>query len=111
SLGAPVCGPLCALGIGPHARAAVAGPGGLGHLAVKLAAALGATTTVISRTEGKRAAAHRLGAQDFIVSADSEQMRQARESFDVVLDTVSAPHDLSRYLELVALDGTLEVLG
>jgi uncharacterized zinc-type alcohol dehydrogenase-like protein len=109
--GVTVWEPLRALGIGSHSRVAVVGLGGLGHLAVKLATALGATTTVISRTEGKRADAHRLGAQDFIVSADSEQMRQARESFDVVLDTVSAPHDLSRYLELVALDGTLEVLG
>ena len=107
--GITVWEPLRALGSG--STVAVAGLGGLGHLAVKLAVALGATTTVISRTPDKAEDADRLGAHGFIVSTDSEQMAAARESFDLVIDTVSAPHDLVPYLRLVGLDGTLSVLG
>lgn len=109
--GITVWEPLRALDVGPGARVAVVGLGGLGHLAVKLAVALGATTTVISRTPDKAEDADRLGAHRFIVSTDSAQMVEARESFDVVIDTVSAPHDLADYLKLVALDGTLSVVG
>lgn len=109
--GITVWEPLRGLDVGPGVRVAVVGLGGLGHLAVKLAVALGATTTVISRTQDKADDARRLGAQEFIVSADSAQMAAARESFDVVIDTVSAPHDLAPYLGLVGLDGTLSVLG
>lgn len=109
--GITVWEPLRAAGVGPGTRVAVAGLGGLGHLAVKLTVALGATTTVISRTPDKADDAHRLGAHGFIVSTDPEQMAAAREHFDLVIDTVSAPHDLVPYLRLVGLDGTLSVLG
>lgn len=109
--GITVWEPLRALGVGPGSRVAVAGLGGLGHLAVKLAVALGATTTVISRTPDKRDDAHRLGAHDVIISTDPEQLTAARNSFDVVIDTISAPHPLAPYLELVAMDGTLSLLG
>lgn len=109
--GITVWEPLRALGVGPGSRVAVAGLGGLGHLAVKMAVALGASTTVISRSRDKRAAAQRLGAEHLIVSADAEQMAAARDSFDVVLDTISAPHDLAPNLKLVAMDGTLSLLG
>lgn len=109
--GVTVWEPLRALDVGPGARVAVVGLGGLGHLAVKLAVALGATATVISRTSDKADDARRLGAHGFIVSTDSAQMTAARESFDVVIDTVSAPHDIAPYLKLVGLDGTLSVLG
>ncbi|MFI9638539.1 zinc-binding dehydrogenase [Micromonospora sp. NPDC051925] len=85
--------------------------GGLGHLAVKLAVALGATTTVLSRTKDKRDDAHRLGAHDLIDSTDTRQLATARDTFDVVIDTISAPHDLAPYLKLVAMDGTLSLLG
>lgn len=98
-------------GLGPGSSVAVVGLGGLGHLAVKLAVALGATATVISRTPDKAADAHRLGAHGFFVSTDPEQMAEARESFDLVIDTASAPHELAPYLRLVGLDGTLSVLG
>ena len=109
--GVTVWEPLRSLGVGPGSRVAVAGLGGLGHLAVKMAVALGATTTVISRTQDKRDDALRLGAHDLIDSTDPGQMAAARDTFDVVIDTISAPHDLAPYLKLVAMDGTLSQLG
>lgn len=109
--GITVWEPLRALGVGPGSRVAVVGLGGLGHLAVKMAVALGASTTVISRTENKREDSLSLGAQGFIDSTDPEQMAAARDSFDVIIDTISADHDLAPYLRLVAVDGTLSVLG
>ncbi|PCC43902.1 NAD(P)-dependent alcohol dehydrogenase [Brevibacterium aurantiacum] len=109
--GVTVWEPLRALNVGAGDRVAVVGLGGLGHLAVKLAAALGAEVTVISRTEDKRDDALQLGAGDFIVSSDPEQLAAARDSFDVVLDTISAAHDLGPYLKVVAMDGTLSLLG
>ncbi|MFG1647332.1 NAD(P)-dependent alcohol dehydrogenase [Amycolatopsis sp. NPDC049252] len=109
--GITVWEPLRALGVGPDSRVAVAGLGGLGHLAVKLAVALGAETTVLSRSADKAEDARRLGAHDLIVSADEWQLAAARDRFDVVLDTIAVPHDLGPYLKLVALDGTLSVVG
>ncbi len=89
----------------------MAGLGGLGHLAVKLAVALGADTTVISRSTDKANDARRLGAHDLIVSTDEQQMTASRNRFDVVIDTIAVPHDIDPYLRLVALDGTLSHLG
>ncbi|MEU6609881.1 NAD(P)-dependent alcohol dehydrogenase [Streptomyces shenzhenensis] len=109
--GITVWEPLHALGVGPHSRVAVAGLGGLGHLAVKFAVALGADTSVISRSPDKADDARRLGARSLIVSTDPEQMADARDRFDVVIDTISGPHDLGPYLRLVAMDGTLSHLG
>ncbi|MBF8184600.1 NAD(P)-dependent alcohol dehydrogenase [Nonomuraea sp. K274] len=109
--GITVWEPLHALGVGPGTRVAVAGLGGLGHLAVKLAVALGADVTVISRSADKSDDARRLGAHDLIVSTDPGQMAAARDRFDVVIDTISAPHDLGPYLGLVAMDGTLSLVG
>lgn len=109
--GVTVWEPLRALGVGPGSRVAVAGLGGLGHLAVKFAVALGAETSVISRSPGKAEDAHRLGAREVIVSTDPEQMAGARDRFDVVIDTIAAPHDVGPYLRLVAMDGTLSHLG
>ncbi|WP_405784330.1 NAD(P)-dependent alcohol dehydrogenase [Streptomyces sp. NBC_01378] len=109
--GITVWEPLQALGVGPGSTVAVAGLGGLGHLAVKLAAALGATTFVISRTPDKAEEAHSLGAHGFVVSTDAGQMEAVRDQFDVVIDTISSPHDLTPYLHTVAMDGTLSHLG
>ncbi|PZG10078.1 NAD(P)-dependent alcohol dehydrogenase [Nonomuraea aridisoli] len=109
--GVTVWEPLRALGVGPGARVAVAGLGGLGHLAVKLAVALGAETTVISRSAGKADDARRLGAHDLLVSTDAARMAEARDRFDVVVDTIAADHDLGPYLRLVAMDGTLSQVG
>ncbi|WP_432988529.1 NAD(P)-dependent alcohol dehydrogenase [Dactylosporangium sp. CA-233914] len=104
--GITVWEPLRAAGVGPGSRVAVAGLGGLGHLAVKLAAALGAEVTVLSRTPGKAADARALGAVDLV-----EPTEAAKERFDLVLDTISAPHELSPLLRLLDLDGTLCLLG
>ncbi|MDS0136058.1 NAD(P)-dependent alcohol dehydrogenase [Amycolatopsis sp. CM201R] len=109
--GITVWEPLRSLGVGKGTRVAVAGLGGLGHLAVKFAVALGAETTVISRTADKAADARRLGAGDVVVSTDAERMAATQGRFDVVLDTISVPHELGPYLGLVALDGTLSQLG
>ncbi|MGP3775968.1 NAD(P)-dependent alcohol dehydrogenase [Streptomyces sp. SDT5-1] len=109
--GVTVWEPLQALGVGPGSTVAVAGLGGLGHLAVKMATALGAATSVISRTSDKADEARSLGAQGFVVSTDSKQMEAVRDRFDVVIDTISAPHDLAPYLRVVAMDGTLSHLG
>lgn len=109
--GITVWEPLRALGAGPGTRVAVAGLGGLGHLAVKFAVALGADTSVISRSPDKAGDARRLGARGFVVSTDPEQLAAARDRFDIVVDTVSVPHDLGPYLHLVAVDGTLSQLG
>ncbi|WP_328391005.1 NAD(P)-dependent alcohol dehydrogenase [Nocardia sp. NBC_00416] len=109
--GITVWEPLNALGVGPGARVAVAGLGGLGHLAVKMAVARGAETSVFSRSPDKMDDARALGAHDLIVSTDPEQLAGVRDRFDVVIDTISAPHDLSPYLRSVAMDGTLSHLG
>lgn len=103
--------PLRAAGIGAGSRVAIAGLGGLGHLGVKLAAALGAEVTVLSRTADKAADAPALGAASHLLTTDEDQMRQARGRFDLILDTISADHELSPLLRMLALDGTLSVVG
>ena len=109
--GITVWEPLTALEVGPGVRVAVVGLGGLGHLAVKLATALGAETTVISRSAGKLEDARQLGAADLLVSGDGPAMAAARGRFDVIVDTVAVSHELAPYLELLALDGTLAQVG
>ena len=106
--GITVWEPLHHLGVGPGSRVAVAGLGGLGHLAVKFAVALGAETTVISRSADKAADAAALGARDLLLTTE---MGGVRDRFDVVIDTISAPHDLAPYLKAVAMDGTLSQVG
>ena len=103
--------PMRAAGVGPGTQVAVAGLGGLGHLGVKLAAALGAEVTVLSRTSGKEADAIKLGAAGLLLSTDDGRMRQSRGRFDLILDTIAAQHDFAPLLQLLGLDGTLSVLG
>ena len=103
--------PLRAAGVKPGSRVAVAGLGGLGHLGVKLAAALGAEVTVLSRTPGKTGDALKLGATGLLVTTDEEQMKQAFGRFDLILDTIAAPHEVPPLLQLLGLDGTLSLLG
>ena len=109
--GVTVWEPLVRWQAGPGRRVAVVGLGGLGHLAVKLAAALRAHVTAVTTTPGKGEDARRLGADDVLVSTDEEAMAGARDRFDLVIDTVAAPHDLTPYLRTVALDGTLCTLA
>jgi uncharacterized zinc-type alcohol dehydrogenase-like protein len=109
--GISVWEPMITSGVGPGTRVAVAGLGGLGHLAVKLAAAIGAEVTVLSRTPGKRADALALGADDLVVTTDADEVAGARGRFDLIIDTISADHDLAQLLGMLAVDGELSVLG
>ncbi len=100
-----------AAGIRLGSRVAVAGLGGLGHVGVKFAVALGAEVTVLSRTPDKAEDARKLGATDLLVTTDDTQLAQAFGRFGLILDTISGPHDLPPLLRLLALDGTLSVVG
>jgi uncharacterized zinc-type alcohol dehydrogenase-like protein len=109
--GITVWEPMRSVGVGPGTRLGVVGIGGLGHLAVRLARALGAEVTAFTTTPAKAADAERFGADHVVVSTDPEAMRAARGSLDVVLDTVAVAHDLGPYLGVLDLDGTLFSLG
>jgi len=97
--------------VGPASRIAVLGLGGLGHMGVKFGKAFGAHVTVISTSKSKEEDARRLGADAFLLSSDSEATQRAAESFDLILDTVSAEHDLNSVLSMIKLDGTLVLVG
>lgn len=92
-------------------KVGIVGLGGLGHMGVKIATALGARTVVFTTSPGKTADAARLGAQDVVVSRNVAEMRQHLGSFDFILDTVSAAHDVNAYLDLLKRDGTLTLVG
>lgn len=97
--------------VGPGQRVGVVGLGGLGHMALKFARALGAQVVLFTTSADKREDALRLGAHEVVLSADREQMKAYRNSLDFILDTVSAPHDLNAYLALLRRDGTLCQVG
>lgn len=103
--------PLREFGAGPGKRVGVVGLGGLGHMGVKLARAMGAEVAVFTTSPNKAEDARRLGATDVIVSGDPEHMARAAKSFDLILDTVSAPHDVPALMETLRRDGTLVLLG
>ena len=89
----------------------VVGLGGLGHMAVKLAKAMGAEVKVFTTSESKFAAARELGADEVILSRDEAAMDAANRSIDVIIDTVAAPHDLNPYFRTLRVDGALFQLG
>ena len=97
--------------VGPGQKVAVMGLGGLGHMAVKLAGAMGAEVTVLSRSESKRSDAMRLGAKSYIATSDLKNLEKVKGRFDLILNTVSAPHDLNVYLETLKREGTMVLLG
>lgn len=103
--------PLRHWGAGPGRQVAVIGLGGLGHLGVKFAAAMGAEVTVLSQTLGKQEDGLRMGATDYYATSDPETFRACARRFDLVLNTVSANLDLDEYLGLVARDGTFVEIG
>lgn len=109
--GITVWEPLRSAGVTSGTRLGVVGLGGLGHLAVRLGSALGAEVTVLTRSPGKAEDALALGASRAVVSTDEAQMETVRGSMDVIIDTVSAAHDLAPYLHALDLDGTLFSLG
>jgi len=97
--------------VGKGTRVAVLGLGGLGHMAVKIAGALGAEVTMLSGSKSKEADAKRLGAHDFVLTSDERALKQTAGRFDFILDTVSAKHDLPTYLGMLRRDGTLVMVG
>ncbi|MGN6278366.1 MAG: NAD(P)-dependent alcohol dehydrogenase [Sphingomonas sp.] len=103
--------PLKHWNVGPGKKVGVVGLGGLGHMGVKIAAAMGAEVYVFSTSPGKRDDAKRLGATDLIVSKDAEAMAEHAGSFDFILNTVAASHDLDAFLALLKRDGTMTLVG
>lgn len=97
--------------IGAGHKVAVIGLGGLGHLGLKFAKALGAEVTLFTRTPGKEEEARRLGADHVVLSTDPAQMTAAANSFHFILDTVPSAHDLNPYLATLKLDGTHILVG
>jgi uncharacterized zinc-type alcohol dehydrogenase-like protein len=97
--------------VGRGQRVGVVGLGGLGHMAVKFANALGAEVVLFTTSPNKAADARRLGAQDVVVSKDAAEMQRHVGSLDFILDAVSADHDLNAYLALLKRDGTLALVG
>lgn len=98
-------------GAGPGRKVGIVGLGGLGHMGVKLADALGAEVTLFTSSPGKTADALRLGADEVVVTRDPDALKPLATSFDLILDTASAPHDLDGYLRLLKRDGTLCLVG
>jgi uncharacterized zinc-type alcohol dehydrogenase-like protein len=103
--------PLRRWGVTKGKKVGVVGLGGLGHMGVKFARALGAHTVVFTSSPSKIEDARRLGADEVILSNDTHAMAKGAASFDFILDTVSAPHDLNAYINLLARDGNLTMVG
>ncbi|EUA90531.1 NAD(P)-dependent alcohol dehydrogenase [Mycobacterium ulcerans] len=103
--------PLRHWNAGPGKRIAVIGLGGLGHMGVKLATAMGAEVTVLSQSLKKMEDGLRLGASHYYATSDPDTFRKLRGSFDLILNTVSANLDMGQYLNLLDVDGTLVELG
>lgn len=109
--GITVYSPLRHWGVSPGKKVAVVGLGGLGHLAVKIARAIGAEVTVLSRTLDKREDALRLGASAMLATSNAATFTELAGRFDVILSTVSGDLDWNAYVGLLALDGTLVTVG
>lgn len=97
--------------VGPGSKVGVVGIGGLGHMGVKLAHAMGAHVVAFTTSEGKRADAKALGADEVVVSRNADEMKAHANSFDFILDTVAASHDLDAFTSLLKRDGTLVLVG
>jgi uncharacterized zinc-type alcohol dehydrogenase-like protein len=97
--------------VGPGKKVGVVGIGGLGHMGVKLARALGAEVVAFTTSPSKRDDALALGAHEVVVSRDPAQMAAHKESFDFILNTVAAPHDLDPFLLQLKRDGTMVLVG
>jgi len=97
--------------VGPGMKVAVMGLGGLGHMGVKFAVAMGAEVTVLSHSPTKKADALAMGAHHFVSTKDRESLTSLAKTFDLILNTVSAELEIGDYLNLLKLDGTLVVIG
>ncbi|NWD68888.1 NAD(P)-dependent alcohol dehydrogenase [Pseudomonas gingeri] len=96
---------------GPGKKVGVVGIGGLGHMGIKLAHALGAYVVAFTTSESKREAAKALGADEVVISTDAQQMAAHLKSFDLIINTVAAPHDLDALLVLLKRDGAMTLVG
>ncbi|TYZ07433.1 NAD(P)-dependent alcohol dehydrogenase [Hymenobacter lutimineralis] len=103
--------PLKYWGVGKGHKLAVVGLGGLGHMGVKFGVAFGADVTVLSTSPAKEADAKALGAHHFVVTSDEEQLKAVQGSFDFILDTVAADHNIPLYLSLLKTSGTHILVG
>ena len=103
--------PLHKWNVGPGSKVAVVGLGGLGHMGVKIAHAMGAEVTVLSQSLKKQEDGLRLGADHYYATSDEDTFEHLANSFDLILNTVSAPLDLDAYLGMLALDGTMVNVG
>lgn len=103
--------PLKRNAVGKGKKVGVVGLGGLGHMGVKLAHAMGAQVVVFSTSPSKRDDALRLGADEVVISKDASQMAAHAGTFDMILDTVSAEHDVNAYLQLLGLGGNMTLVG
>ncbi|HYI12842.1 MAG TPA: NAD(P)-dependent alcohol dehydrogenase [Thermoanaerobaculia bacterium] len=103
--------PLRHWGVTKGKKAGVVGLGGLGHMAVKFAHAFGAHVVVFTTSPGKKDDALRLGADEVVVSTNADEMQKHAGTFDFILDTVSADHDINAYLNLLRIDGNITLVG
>lgn len=103
--------PLRQWGAGPGKKVGIVGLGGLGHMGVKLARAMGAHVVLFTTSASKVEDAKRLGAHEVVISRNPEEMAQHTNSFDFILNTVAAQHDLNPFLNLLRRDGTLTLVG
>jgi uncharacterized zinc-type alcohol dehydrogenase-like protein len=97
--------------VGPGQKVGIVGLGGLGHMGVKIAAAMGATVVVFTTSPDKRDDALKLGAHEVVVSKNEEEMKAHAGSFDFILNTVAAPHNLDVFIVLLKRDGTMTLVG
>ncbi len=97
--------------VGPGQKVGIVGLGGLGHMAVKFARAFGAHVVLFTTSPNKIGDGLRLGAHEVVVSKDADAMKKHQGSFNLILDAVSAQHDINAYLSLLKLDGTLTLVG
>lgn len=97
--------------VGPGHKVGVVGIGGLGHMGIKIARAMGAHVVAFTTSESKREAAKALGAAEVVVSRNAEEMAAHVKSFDFILNTVAAPHDLDPFFQLLKRDGTMTLVG
>ena len=103
--------PLRQYEVGPGKKMAVVGLGGLGHMGVKLGAAIGAHVTMITTTPSKGEDARELGAHDVIISTDPKQMEDAATRFDFILNTIPVAHEIDPYMELLGRSGRMVIVG
>jgi alcohol dehydrogenase (NADP+) len=103
--------PLRHWNVGADSKVGVVGLGGLGHMAVKIAKAMGAEVTLFTTSAGKADDARALGATNVVISTDAEEMAAARNSLDLIVDTVSVSHDLDPYIGTLRRDGSIVLLG